>query len=68
MIQYLVGFGITFLLLICSHIYREGNCCADVLASLGHELLDTTWLHVMPVSLSFDFTRDRNGLPNFRFL
>lgn len=54
------------LFVICSHIYREGNCCADTVASLGHKLTDTTWFHIMPVSLSIDFTRDRNGLPNFR--
>jgi hypothetical protein len=54
------------LFVICSHIYREGNCCAGALASLGHELPDTTWFHIMPVSLSIDFTRDRNGLPNYR--
>lgn len=55
------------LFVICSHIYREGNGCADAMASLGHELTDTTWFHIMPVSLSIDFSRDRNGLPNFRF-
>ncbi|XP_024632876.1 uncharacterized protein [Medicago truncatula] len=55
------------LFVICSHIYREGNGCADAMASLGHELTDTTWFHIMPVSLSIDFTRDRNGMPNFRF-
>jgi len=53
------------LFVICSHIYREGNCCADALASLGHELPDTTWFHIMPVSLSIDFNKDRNGLPNY---
>jgi len=55
------------LLVICSHIYREGNCCADALATLGHDMHDTTWFRTMPVSLSVDFTRGINGLPNYRF-
>lgn len=54
-------------LIICSHIYREGNCCEDALATLGNDMPDTTWFQTMAVSLSIDFTRDRNGLPNFRF-
>ena len=52
---------------ICSHIYREGNCCGDKMASLGHDLSDTIWFDVLPPSLSLDFFRDRNGLPNYRF-
>jgi ribonuclease HI len=53
--------------IICTHIFREGNCCADALATMGHDLLGTTWFHILSSSLSVDFTRDRNGLPNFRF-
>ena len=53
--------------IICTHIYREGNCCADALASMGHDLLETTWFHIMLSSLSVDFTRARNGMSNFRF-
>jgi len=52
---------------ICSHIYREGNCCADKMASLGHDLSDTVCFDVLPPSLYLDFFRDRNGLPNYRF-
>jgi hypothetical protein len=55
------------LMVICSHIFREGNCCADTLASLGHALTDTTWYTTMPSSLVADFARDINGLHNFRF-
>jgi ribonuclease HI len=29
---------------ICSHIYREGNCCADKLAEYGHSDLGIVWL------------------------
>jgi len=52
---------------ICSHVFREGNCCADKLATLGHEVMDTIWYTTMPSSLAVDFTRDINGLPNNRF-
>jgi len=51
----------------CSHIFQEGNCCANKLASLGHVLIDTVWYTNMPSSLAADFSRDRNGLPNYRF-
>jgi len=30
------------LMVICSHIFREGNCCADGFATLGHAQTDTT--------------------------
>jgi len=52
---------------ICSHIYREGNCCADIMAESGHGLNVTSWYHTMPASLAVDFAKDRHGLPNFRF-
>jgi len=55
------------LMVICSHIFREGNCCADKLASFDHALTDTIWYSSLPLSLSTDFARDRNGLPNYRF-
>ena len=55
------------LMVICSHIFREGNCCADKLASFGHALTDTIWYSSLPLSLSTAFARDRNGLPNYRF-
>ena len=52
---------------ICSHVFREGNYCADKLASLGHDVTDNTWYTTMPSSLAAHFSRDRNGLPNYRF-
>jgi len=55
------------LMVICSHIYREGNCCADALAALGQNVTSDTWFQSMPATLSVDFARDRNGLPNYRF-
>jgi len=55
------------LMVICSYIFQEGNCCVDKLASLEHALTDTTWYTILPSSLLADFARDRNGLPNYRF-
>jgi len=52
---------------ICSHIFCEGNCCADKLATYGHSVTCIVWLTSLPQTLMEDFTRDRNGLPNFRF-
>lgn len=51
-----------------SNIYRERNCCADRMASLGHELTGgTVWFDRLPPSLSLDFSRDISGLSNYRF-
>jgi len=55
------------LMIICSHIFREGNCCADGLADMGHAVTDTSWFTTLPPLLLADFTRDMNGLPNYRF-
>ena len=52
---------------VCSHIYRESNCCTDLLAAHGHSLVGSVWLDLMTSKLSIDFFMDRNGLPNFRF-
>jgi len=55
------------MMVLCSHIFWEGNCCADKFASLGHVWNDTVWYTTMPSSLAVDFSRDRNGLPNYYF-
>jgi len=52
---------------LCSHIFREGNCCADMLPFIGHSLTHTIWFDTMPPSLAVDFARDRSGLPNYCF-
>lgn len=52
---------------LSSHIFREGNTCADKLASLGHNIDGTVWLDTFPTSVTYDFFRDRSGLPNYRF-
>jgi len=52
---------------VYSHIFREGNCCADMLAAMGHTLTAATWFHTLPAPLLADFSRDLNGLPHYRF-
>jgi ribonuclease HI len=52
---------------ISSHIFREGNCCADKLANMGHSMVGEIWLNALPADLKYDFFRDRCGLPNYRF-
>jgi len=52
---------------ISSHIFREGNCCADMLASMCHYVQDSVWLTELPSALHFHFFTDRCGLPTYRF-
>ena len=51
-----------------THIYREGNACADKLAVLGSQGLGYTWWHSPPSFVSKEFFRYRQGLPFYRFL
>lgn len=37
--------------LLFSHVFREGNSCADKLAALGHDCYDFSWWDFIPVSL-----------------
>jgi len=53
--------------IILSHIFREGDSCADRLANLGHAILGSVWLDTLPSEVHLDFYRDRVGLPNYRF-
>lgn len=64
---FLRDFNAILVLIICSHIYREGNCSVDGIAKLGHALPDTTWFTILPSSLLVDFVRVRNELPKYRF-
>ncbi|XP_019431188.1 PREDICTED: uncharacterized protein LOC109338411 [Lupinus angustifolius] len=52
---------------IVSHIYREGNSCADKLANHGLHHRTFTWWNFVPNFLTHDFSRNRMGLPNYRF-
>jgi ribonuclease HI len=42
-----------------SHIYREGNHCADKLANIGLSLNGLTWWNHIPLELQGDFVRNR---------
>ena len=52
---------------ISSHIFREGNCCADQLASLGNSTQDEVWFSILAPKLREDFYLDLCGMPRFRF-
>ena len=49
------------------HMYREGNHCADQLANIGLSLNTSFWWDHLPQQISEAFTRNRLGLPYFRF-
>ncbi|XP_019450601.1 PREDICTED: uncharacterized protein LOC109352874 [Lupinus angustifolius] len=50
-----------------SHIFWEGNFCADRLANFGiTSNCKTTWTEIPPF-ISHEFHRKRNLLPNYRF-
>jgi ribonuclease HI len=51
---------------ITSHIFREGNCCADSLANLGHSIQGTVWFSVLPQTIQTNFFLDRTGFPRSR--
>lgn len=50
-----------------SHVFREGNHCADKLAAFGVSSRCFTWWDLIPQFSREDFFRDRFGLPNYRF-
>jgi ribonuclease HI len=53
-----------------SHIFREGNKCADTLANLGLSLPPSsshTWWSSLPAALFADFDCNRLGWPCYRF-
>ncbi|XP_019430046.1 PREDICTED: uncharacterized protein LOC109337520, partial [Lupinus angustifolius] len=51
-----------------SHIYREGNACADSLAKFGISSNTYTWWNSIPTFIHSHFYRNWLGLPNYRFL
>lgn len=50
-----------------THIVREGNHCADKLANLGLSVVNFTWWNYPPAEILEDLSRNRLGLPYFRF-
>jgi len=51
-----------------THIYREGNHCADKLANLGLNAQQFTWLDYVHIEMATNFNRNRLSLPCFRFV
>jgi hypothetical protein len=52
---------------LVSHIYREGNECADALANLGLDLVNYVFWNDVPQPVSDSFVRNKTGLPSYRF-
>ena len=53
---------------MATHIFREGNAYADLLASGGHNLANIiVWIN-LPSCISESFYKNRFGLPNVRFV
>lgn len=50
-----------------SHIYREGNSCADKLARHGVYIQGSIWWDSVPAFVREDFFQNRFGLPFYRF-
>lgn len=48
-----------------SHIYREGNSCADKLPNFGIVSRNYIWWDNLPVLVSEDFFQDRQSLPSY---
>nr|ABD32287.2 Polynucleotidyl transferase, Ribonuclease H fold [Medicago truncatula] len=53
-----------------THIYREGNTCADSLANFGLTLssLDLFWFDTVPDFVRGECIKNRLGMPNFRYI
>jgi len=54
---------------VVTHIYREGNACADSLANLGLSFpsFELFWSDYIPNFIRGEYTRNRLGIPNLRF-
>ena len=52
---------------IASHIFCEGNGCANKLANHGPSVLKVVWWDTLPIFVREDFFRDKFGTPNFPY-
>jgi len=52
---------------IISHIFREGNSCADAFANLGLTLDTFVYYYSLPQQVRSDYVKNRLGWPSFRF-
>jgi len=53
---------------LITHIYREGNSCADIMANVGLALSSFVWFPSLPNCIRHDYGRNRLGMPSFRFI
>ena len=53
---------------LVTHIFREGNCCADRLANIGMSCNSILWMNEIHLQVRADYIRDRLGLPCYRFV
>jgi hypothetical protein len=52
---------------IVSHIFREGNCCADKLANMGLGISSNFWWDTCPMEVRNDYIHNMLGLPSYCF-
>ncbi|XP_045806456.1 uncharacterized protein LOC123899387 [Trifolium pratense] len=60
-------YNITNMNFMISHIYREGNNCADALAKIGLTLVHLSFWNELPQAILESYSSDRLGRPKFRF-
>jgi ribonuclease HI len=53
---------------VISHIYREGNQCADSLANIGLSLHGLFVWETVPTCISSFVVKEKLGMPSFRFV
>jgi hypothetical protein len=58
----LLGLNISY-----SHIYRQGNSCADKLSNHGHTVTCYTWYDNVLSLLHEEWLRDKLDLPCYHF-
>ncbi|MCI00496.1 RNA-directed DNA polymerase (Reverse transcriptase), partial [Trifolium medium] len=54
------------LTIVHSHIFREGNTCANRFANHCHEVENSEWWDTLPLFLRDQFLYDKMGLPCYR--
>jgi len=52
---------------IVSHIFREGNACADALANMGLTLDTYVYYYYLPIQVRSDYVKNRLGWSTFKF-
>jgi len=53
---------------IVTHVYREGNFCADALANAGLSMTSLTVWNDIPICIRSHYGQNRLGLPCYRFV